>query len=392
MATASASVATKTRSRRNKGVKDVVVAKEQNTNDDVKDTLADEHLPPLFLVGVVLMCSGALFVLAMRDFFSTGKVIAGAWDEAMMDFTKSRQWFEDGKGWKSTQGGFSAIKQVTTDQNNMGGFFIRKLGGVAALGVHLQKLAPLLFHFSGAQWNLGHYRPILMLGLVANIVISGFLASYMEDMAAAGATDLPMFSIGLLAIESIVFMYYLLQTRNAQRGPAIAMTEGKTPSSTSSKIVARTLMMVSGVVALVSARDFFLPGAIMDFIPRDDIYLEWTNALIHSPQDGTIESVDHGLEAAFYTGDKFSSQYTALHILLLCMFKFATAVAIKYGSDGSGLIKCKMIWAVQFLADAGILFVFRLFAGAASSASLDLRWHLMCLSYETIILGLYTYA
>jgi hypothetical protein len=303
------------------------------------------------------------------------------------DFTKSRQWFEAGKGWKSTQGGFSAIKKVTTDQNNMGGFFIRKLGGVASLGVHLQKLVPFLYHFSGAQWNLGHFRPILLTGLIANMIIAGFYALYMEDLTAAAATDLPMFMIGLLAIESIVFLCYLFQTRNAQRGPAVAMTEGKTPSSTPSKIVARTMMIVSGVMALIATRDLIFPGKIVDLVPRDDIYLEWTNALIHSPQDGTIESVDHGLEAAFFTGDKFMSQYTALHILLLCMFKFVSAFFIKYGSDGSGLIKCKMIWAVQFIADAGMLFVFRLFASAANSASLDLRWHLMCLSYETIILG-----
>lgn len=264
---------------------------------------------------------------------------------------------------------------------------MRKIGGVAALFVHLQKLAPLLFHVTGAEWTKGHYRPVLMMGMVANIAIATFYASCMPDLEVAGATDLPMFSIGLLIIECMTFMYYLFKTRNPKRGHAIAMTDGKTPSSPPSKIVARTVVMVSSAIGLIAGRDLFFSGFILDFIPRDDIYLEWTNALIHSPQDGTLESMDHGLEALFFVGDKFVSQYAALHILLLCVFKFNSAIFIRYGNDGSGHIKCKMIWPVQFLADAGMLFVLRLFAGAAKSASLDLRWHLMCLAYETFILG-----
>jgi hypothetical protein len=55
-----------------------------STDHENNEVLADEHLPPLFLVAVVLMCSGPLFVLAMRDFFSTGKVIAGSWDKAIL--------------------------------------------------------------------------------------------------------------------------------------------------------------------------------------------------------------------------------------------------------------------------------------------------------------------
>lgn len=46
--------------------------------------LAIEHLPPLMLIFTVLFCSGAIFVLAMRDFMSTGRVIAGEWDDAFM--------------------------------------------------------------------------------------------------------------------------------------------------------------------------------------------------------------------------------------------------------------------------------------------------------------------
>lgn len=70
--------------RRSKELKQEHESKERDDLDHRKAFLAEEHLPPLFLVAVVLMCSGALFVLAMRDFVSTGKVIAGTWDEAML--------------------------------------------------------------------------------------------------------------------------------------------------------------------------------------------------------------------------------------------------------------------------------------------------------------------
>ena len=44
--------------------------------------LAEEHLPPLLLVFVVLACSGLLWVFALRDILSTGRIIASSWDEA----------------------------------------------------------------------------------------------------------------------------------------------------------------------------------------------------------------------------------------------------------------------------------------------------------------------
>lgn len=46
--------------------------------------IAEEHLPPLPLVFTILMCSGALLVLALRDVMATGRNIGGSWDEAMM--------------------------------------------------------------------------------------------------------------------------------------------------------------------------------------------------------------------------------------------------------------------------------------------------------------------
>ena len=46
--------------------------------------LAAEHLPPLSLVCCVLVCSGSLFVLGLRDALATGKNIAGSADAAFL--------------------------------------------------------------------------------------------------------------------------------------------------------------------------------------------------------------------------------------------------------------------------------------------------------------------
>ena len=142
-------------------------------------------------------------------------------------------------------------------------------------------------------------------------------------------------------------------------------------------------------MVLVAGRDLFFPGEILDFIPRDDIYLEWTNSFLHSPPEGTPEAAENGLTREFYVADKFLSQYMALHILILCAYKFISAFGVRYGSDGSGMVKSRMIWKAQAVGDALILFLFRLFSPAALTASLDLRWHLMFIAYATFILGLY---
>lgn len=271
----------------------------------------------------------------------------------------------------------------------MGGFFIRKLAGAAALTVQLQKLLPLLVHQSGAQWVMGHFRPLLGAALLTNLAMIAFLHSYLEDLTTAGADMLPRCAMWLLGFESLVLAGYLVaKWRSEKKTVAVAMPNGKTPQSFTSNIVTRTIVMVTGIMTLIAGRDFFFPGVIVDFIPRDDIYLEWTNALLHSPPDGSPEAQDQGLEAPFFIGDKFIAQYAALNILIMCLYKFMTAVT-RFGSDGSGEIKCRMIWKTQAIGDACILFLLRLFTPAANSASLDLRWHLMSLAYETFILGLY---
>jgi hypothetical protein len=69
---------------------------DQKTTEEAKNAVKDaqksaekaplglDHLPPLPLVFVVLACSGLLWVFVLRDFLATGKIIAGAWDEAML--------------------------------------------------------------------------------------------------------------------------------------------------------------------------------------------------------------------------------------------------------------------------------------------------------------------
>jgi hypothetical protein len=307
-------------------------------------------------------------------------------------FTKSTDWYDESMGWKSTQGGFSAIQQHSTDKNNMGGLFIRKLAGAAAFGVHAQKIIPLVAHPTGAQWAMGHYRPLLATALVGNMALFAFYASYLDDLVSGGAETMTYGILAALAIESSVILAYLVMTRPSKRGPALVMPAGKTPSSLTSRIVSRTVVLVSGIVAAVAVRDLLFPGFVFDFFPRDDMYLEWTNAFRHSPPEGSEEELDQGLTAPLFVGDKFVSQLMAVNLLILCMYKFVTGFVIRYGSDGSGEFKCRMIWQVQAIGAGFVIFVFRVFTPAASTASLDFRWHLMCLSYEAFILGTHLFA
>lgn len=356
------------------------------------EEVAADHLPPIFLIFTVMVCSGFLLVYSFRDVFATGRNIGGAYDHAYLTFTNSIAFFDNEKGWKSQQGGLSSISQVTTDANNMGGLFVRKVGGAAALAVQLQKLLPLLFHPRNARWKRGHFRPLFTTAVIANLSVILFYGMYIVgELAAVGADKLPKLFIGVLSSETIVIVAYLVKSRNYDKGPAVAMQEGKTPNSIVSRIIARTNLLVSGCIVVIGGRDLFFPGTIINFIPRDDIYLEWTGALLHSPPDGSPEAEQHGMERDFFTGEKFLSQYLALNMLLLCLYKFVGAFGIRYRNDAGGLVQAKMIWKAQAVGNALILYMFRLFSPAARTASLDFRWHLMMIAYETLILVLYGY-
>eukprot|EP00545_Synedropsis_sp_CCMP1620_P009420 CAMPEP_0119005578 /NCGR_PEP_ID=MMETSP1176-20130426/1808_1 /TAXON_ID=265551 /ORGANISM="Synedropsis recta cf, Strain CCMP1620" /LENGTH=390 /DNA_ID=CAMNT_0006957409 /DNA_START=57 /DNA_END=1229 /DNA_ORIENTATION=+ len=357
----------------------------------IKPILFEDHLPPLPLVFTVLFCSGALWVLGLRDFLATGKNFLGDMDDAYLEFTKSTQWFADAKGWKSTQGGLSAVQGRTTDENNMGGLFVRKLVGAATIAIHLHKLLPILFHPKGAQWKHGHFRPLLATSVLANLSIATLYGVYMEDFSVAGADLVPTIIMALLGLETLVMLTYLIRQTKTTRGPSVIMPEGKIPTSTVNRICARTVLVVSGVMTLIAGRDVFMSGSVIPFIPRDDIYLEWTGAFLHSPPHGSVEAAEHGLDAPFYVGDKFISQLAGVSILVLCLYKFVSSCMIQYGSDGSGWIKSKMFWRTSSVTGALIVFCFRLFHAPALSASLDIRWHLMMLSYEAFILGLYAF-
>eukprot|EP00934_Nitzschia_sp_Nitz4_P000684 Nitzschia sp. Nitz4//scaffold166_size90379//70452//71706//NITZ4_005069-RA/size90379-augustus-gene-0.6-mRNA-1//1//CDS//3329538232//684//frame0 len=346
----------------------------------VKD-VASDHLPPLGLVFTVIACSGFLFVFAFRDVFATGRNIAGDLDETFLQFTKSIEFFDDSKGWKSKQGGLSTIAQVTTDANNMGGLFVRKMGGAAFMALQIQKLMPMLVHPVEARWKHGHFRPMLWTAVITNMLMAAFYGLYLGELEAAGAQTLPTMFIIVLVVEAVMILSFLHAAGTIERGPAKLM-ENKTPDSVPSRIVARTVAMCSGAMMLIAGRDLFFPGYILKFIPRDDIYLEWTGALLHSPPDGSVEAREEGYAAALYIGDKFLSQHMALCILLLCLYKVVSSFFIRYGSDGGGMAKARIIWKAQSIADGLVLFLFRLFTSAASSASLDIRWHLMIIAYE----------
>jgi hypothetical protein len=369
------------------------------------------HLPPLPLVCCVLICSSVLFTLSLRDLWTTGKNLYGTHDEAYLVrpsqqqyclfvvliiffsydtfsfyfqmFMKSTDWFDDAKGWKSTQGGFSAIQQVSTDRNNMGGFFVRKLLGAAGCALQMHKLGPLLF----MEAHPRQYQPLLGTAVVGNVAVALFLLGYWDDLAAKQAHVIPAVMMVLLLGEALVIsvVLFLQRRQPAPRLPAMRMPAGKTPSSLVSNIVARTVGLVTTLIAILALRDLVFPGRILPFLPGDDLYLEWTNAFFHSPPPQTPEAHEHGLEAPLYIGDQYVSQLAALYILILCAYKYVAAVGIRWGADGSGQGAAQMIWKCAALADGLLLLCVRLFTPAARTASVDLRYHLILLAYEAFI-------
>ena len=265
---------------------------------------------------------------------------------------------------------------------------MRKLAGAAGLGFYTQKLLPFLSHPVDTQWGNGHFVPLLFTSVLANLAVVGFYLFYFEDLRDAGAGLFAIVMVTILSVETVAMVYYLLSNHNLHTKAMITIKhKHKHPNSITSRIVMRTVSIVSGMVTIISVRDLFFPGQIISFIPRDDIYLEWTGAFIHSPPTGTPEEEEHSMESPLHIGDKFVSQLAALYMLILCLYKFATAFFIRYGKDASGEIKCRMIWKVQAISGCLVVFILRIFASASLSASLDLRWHLMCLAYETFILG-----
>lgn len=270
----------------------------------------------------------------------------------------------------------------------MGGFFIRKLAGAACVGVQLQKLLPLLVHLGGVHWGKGHFRPLLISSVVGNLLTIIFYGLQYSNMEAADAGLFAIIMASILAIETVGLLLFVLTSPPVtEKNMASAMPPGKTPNSFVSNIVSRTVAFVSGLMTIVALRDLFAPGYILPFIPYDDIFLEWTNAFIHSPPEGSPEESQHGLQAALYIGDRFASQWLALQVFILCIHKFASAFGVRYKANGEGQAKCRLMWRPQAVSDAMLLLVFRLFQPAAVSASCDLRWHLMLIAYEGFILG-----
>lgn len=277
----------------------------------------------------------------------------------------------------------------------MGGFFVRKGAGATALGWTLFKLWPLLVHTAGVEWQLGHYRPLLWTGATGNVAIALFVASYLPQWQAEGVADQwnmthwAYLMVAVLVLEALVWIVHAVSCP-VRRGPAHVIPAGKTPRSLPSNIVTRTTVLVSGAMLVLSVRDLLFPGMIMDFWPRDDVYLEWTNALQHSPRPGSPEWHQHGLDAPLFVGDKFIAQYMAVNLMVISLAKMGAALFIRLGPDGRrGTQQAKLFWQGACLADAVLVFLLRVFTPAASSASCDLRYPLMAVAYETFILGLY---
>ena len=54
------------------------------TQSAARPVIAEEHLPPLVLISTVLVCSGTLWVLGLRDMIATGRNILGSMDGAYL--------------------------------------------------------------------------------------------------------------------------------------------------------------------------------------------------------------------------------------------------------------------------------------------------------------------
>eukprot|EP00580_Thalassiosira_gravida_P009304 CAMPEP_0201640702 /NCGR_PEP_ID=MMETSP0493-20130528/22456_1 /ASSEMBLY_ACC=CAM_ASM_000838 /TAXON_ID=420259 /ORGANISM="Thalassiosira gravida, Strain GMp14c1" /LENGTH=251 /DNA_ID=CAMNT_0048114447 /DNA_START=40 /DNA_END=792 /DNA_ORIENTATION=- len=248
----------------------------------------------------------------------------------------------------------------TTDANNMGGLFVRKLSGAAGLAFHTTKLMPVVFHsppqyhhgkWMGASWSAGHFDPVLTLGMMGDVCLAYFYLGRLEELKDVGAGGLGMAFVLTSLVEAFVLGMYMLTRRMnhnslskvpkattaTDTSTTTTTTSGRTtsananpldenPNSLPSRIAARTIFIVSTLISLVSLRDLLFPGTILSFLPRDDIYLEWTGAFLHSPPPGTIESDEHGLESPLFAGDLFVHQLLGMYLSLSCAFKFASAV------------------------------------------------------------------
>uniref|UniRef100_A0A7S1BLB5 Uncharacterized protein n=1 Tax=Corethron hystrix TaxID=216773 RepID=A0A7S1BLB5_9STRA len=350
------------------------------------------HHIPLPVVVVITFCSGYMFLFAFRDVFGTGKAVNDL-DIPMQRFMNSDIFFDDSLDWRSKQGGLSTIDSITTDANKMGGLFLRKVGGAAAMAVHAHKLGPALFQPSSLHWAYGHFDIFFISSILANIAIFTLYQHHFNDMESAGASGMANL-ISVLLLTETFFLICALGYKKNRKDTVKVEVKKKTAKSSSqivSRIAGRTVALVSTLVCIIAGRDMFLPGHVIPHIPRDDVYLEWTGAFLHSPREGYPEYEEYSLEAPLFVGEKFLSRLYALHLILFCFMKFTTVFFVKVGRDGIGMDQCIFFWKIQSLFGFLVLFIVRLFVSAAKSASLDLRWHLMCLAYESFILSLYAF-
>lgn len=67
-----------------KETKTVAEHSQSKAADTGSAVVVSDHLPPLPLCLIVLLCSLGLLVFALRDFLTTGRNFSGTWDEAML--------------------------------------------------------------------------------------------------------------------------------------------------------------------------------------------------------------------------------------------------------------------------------------------------------------------
>ena len=102
--------------------------------------------------------------------------------------------------------------------------------------------------------------------MLGNLALAGYYVTALEDFKASEGADVMGFRIAAcLIVEAVVMVGFLIasllgssRSKSKSKTKGVKLPPGKGPSSMVSKIAARTVAIVSGLIGLIAGRDFFL--------------------------------------------------------------------------------------------------------------------------------------
>jgi hypothetical protein len=264
--------------------------------------------------------------------------------------------------------------------NNAGGFLARRVGAAAVMSVHIPKLVVATFWKpSDQEWSTARFRPVLIVAAVGNTAIVFFYCYWAQRFAAEaqqdeGVRNFVLAIVGVLLAELLAMQYSMVGTTpttpaNATSGRPILKDDWVVASFLSTLFCLMTVPRMA-----VAVRDLFLPGRTLHFIPYDDINLQ----LLSNLEANNKQSV---------ASDLFLSQLHAVHVLILCLYRFVTAVMwIRHGKDRYVKATIQMIWACLVVGDIMINYVLRIMTPAAAHGWIHLQGHRVWLALEGALL------